>query len=113
MQKIGDLLTYNHVPTNENVNVEKEISNNVYDDNVAFKIRDAVDKPRAIGQILAEKLNAPHNVKFYIKLAQQYSVDVLFESVALTNEMWNEGRIRTTKAQYFYGILRKKAKNHE
>ena len=94
--------------TINNVNVVNNICNNVYDDNVAFKIRDALDKPKAIGEILAEKLNAHSNTKFYIKLAYQIPQETLFECLALTNEADRENRIRTSKAQYFYGIVRRK-----
>ena len=94
-----------------NVNVDNDLSNNVYNDNVAKKIQEALDKPKAIGQILADKLDAPQNLKFYIKLAYQYSTEVLFECLALTEEAFREGRIKTTKAQYFYGIVRRKKIN--
>lgn len=91
-----------------NVNVDKSLSNNVYDDNVARKIQDALDKPKAIGQIVAEKLEAPSNIKLYIKLAYQYPINTIFESLSLTEEAHKAGRIRTTKAQYFYGIIKRK-----
>ena len=97
--------------TRSNVNVDKDLINNVYDDNVRQKIQEAIDKPKAIGTILAEKLNAPSNLKLYIKLAYQCSTETLFECLALTEEAYREERIRTTKAQYFYGIIRKKKKN--
>lgn len=91
-----------------NVNVDSNIVNNVYDDNVAFRISETVDKPRAIGEILSEKLNAPQNIKLYIKLANQYPIETLFECLVLTEEAYGEGRIKTTKSQYFYGIVRRK-----
>ena len=91
-----------------NVNVDSNIYNNVYDDNVASRVRDAVDKPKAIGQELADALNAPDNLRFYIKLAYQYPQEILFECLALAKEAQKEGRIKTTSAQYFWGILRKK-----
>lgn len=90
-----------------NVNADKDISN-VYDENVASKIENTVDRPRAIAEDIAEKLNAPDNLRFYIKLARQYPTGVLYESLALTKEAYNAGLIRTTKAQYFYGIVRQK-----
>lgn len=93
---------------NVNVNVDKDLYNNVYDENVASRIQDAVDKPKAIGEIIAEKLEAPRNLKLYIKLAYQHSQETLFECLALTNEAFREGRITTTKAQYFYGIVKRK-----
>lgn len=93
-----------------NVNVVNNISNNVYDDDVADKIRDAIDKPKAIAEILVEKLNAPHNLKLYIKLAYQYPTDTLFECIALTEEARRDGKIKTTPAQYFYGIVIRKKK---
>ena len=93
---------------NYNVNVDKDITNNVYDENVANRIQDAVDKPRAIGEILAEKLGAPSNVKFYIKLAYQYSLETLFECLSLTEEASRNNLIKTDKARYFYGIVRRK-----
>ena len=97
----------------KNVIVDKDIINNVYNDVVASKIRDAIDKPKAIGEILVEKLNAPDNLKFYIKLAYMYSLETLFECIALTDEASREDRIKTTRPQYFYGILKRKRKNNE
>lgn len=94
-----------------NVNVDKNIYNNVYDDNVSSKIRDAIDKPKAIGEILAEELNAPQNLKFYIKLAYLYPQETLFECLALTNEAAKENRITTDRPRYFYGIVRRKKRN--
>lgn len=93
-----------------NVNDDKNIYNNVYDENVASKIENAVDKPRAIGEDLAEKLGAPNNLRLYIKLARQYPISTLYECLALTNEAYEARLIRTTKAQYFYGIVIRKNK---
>lgn len=95
-----------------NVNVDKNIIKDVYDDNVASRIREAIDKPRAIGEILSEKLNAPGNIKLYIKLAHQHPIDFLFECLALTEEAGREGRIKKTKPQYFYGIVKMKMKKN-
>lgn len=94
----------------KNVNVDKYINNNVYDVLVAKKIQDAIDKPKAIGEILVEKLGAPQNLRLYIKLSYEYSVEVLFRCLALTEEAFIEGRVRTDKARYFYGIVRKQKK---
>ena len=91
-----------------NVNVDNNIYNNVYNDNVAQLIKDSVDKPKAIGKIIAEKLNAEQNLKYYIKLAYLYPQETLFECIALTEEARKEGIIRTTPAQYFYGIVKRK-----
>lgn len=98
----------NIVSKRNNVNVVKELSNNVYDDNIASKIQEALDKPKAIGEILAEKLDAPDNLKLYIKLAYQFPQTILFECLSLTDEASREGRIRTTRAQYFYGIVKRR-----
>lgn len=100
---INDILSQQHY----NVNVVKDSTNYVYDENVAKKIRDAIDKPKAIGEIIADKLDAPSNVKFYIKLAYKYPIAILFECLALTSEAFKEGRIKTTRSQYFYGIVKK------
>mgnify|MGYP001612683420 CR=1 FL=1 len=101
---IGDILEQKHY----NVNVVKDSSNYVYDEDVAKKIRDAIDKPKATGEIIAERLDAPKNVKFYIKLVYQYPITTLFECLHLTHEAHKEGYIKTTKAQYFWGIVRRK-----
>lgn len=93
-----------------NVNVDKYNTNNVYDVQVAKKIRDAIDKPKAIAEILAEKLNKPQNTRLYIKLAYEYSTETLFRCLALTEESFVEGRIKTDKARYFYGIVKKQKK---
>lgn len=101
---VNDILSQRH----HNVNVVNNNANYVYDVNVANKIREAVDKPKAIGEIIAERLSAPKNVKLYIKLAYQYPIATLFECLHLTDEAYREGLIKTTKAQYFWGIVRRK-----
>lgn len=106
MEDLSSILKRKTLGTN--VNDDKNIYNNVYDENVASKIENAVDKPRAIGEDLAEKLGAPNNLRLYIKLARQYSIATLYECLALTEEAYREGLIRTTKAQYFYGIVIRK-----
>lgn len=93
-----------------NVNVDNYIKDNVYDENVAKRIQEAIDKPRAIAEIIAEELNAPNNTKLYIKLVYEYSEEVLFKCLALTKEAHKDGLIRTTRAQYFYGIVRRQRK---
>lgn len=109
MKRIGDLLKNNEtVLQRDDVNVDNNISINVYDDNVARRIREAIDKPKAIVELLAQELGAPSNRKFYIKLAYQYSIESLFECLSLTKEAHREGRIKTTRAQYFWGIVKKK-----
>lgn len=104
MDKIGSLLKGRTF----NVNVDKDISKYVYDENVAIKIREALDKPKAIAEDIAEKLGATHNVKLYISLVYKYPIHHLYECLALTKEAHREGRIRTSMAQYFYGIVKKK-----
>lgn len=108
MNSTKDILGDNFSFLRRNVNVEDniEIVNNVYDDIVAAKIRDAVDKPRAIGEILSEALHKPENLKFYIKLAYLYSEITLFEALAITKDAYKQGKITTTQAQYFYGVLK-------
>lgn len=93
-----------------NVNVDNNINNNVYDEDIANRIQRAIDKPKAIGEIIAEKLNAPNNTKLYIKLTREYSAEILFRCLALTEEASKDHLIRTTKAQYFYGIVRRQRK---
>ena len=91
----------------ENVNVNNNIDNVNVEELVRI-VNEAIDKPRAIAETLADKLNAPGNIKFYIKLASQHSHGLLFECLALTKEADREGRVKTDLARYFYGILRNK-----
>lgn len=107
METINNILKRKHV---ENVNVDKDIYNNVNVEELVRKIKEATDKPKAIGSILAEELGAPENLRFYIKLTYIYSQETLFECVALTKEAHREGRIYSTLGQYFYGIVRRKKK---
>jgi hypothetical protein len=74
------------------------------------EINDAIDKPKAIGQEIATALNSPGNLKFYIKLAYQYPQETYLNAIALTKEAMQEGRIKTTPSQYFWGILKRKSK---
>ncbi len=104
MDTPGDILSQKRY----NVNVVKDSTNYVYDENVANKIRESVDKPKALGEIIAERLGAVKNIKFYIKLVYQYPITTLFECLHLTDEAYREGHIKTTKAQYFWGIVRRK-----
>lgn len=90
-----------------NVSVDKEIINNVNVEELLRQIEDAVDKPKAIGELLANELGAPGNVKFYIKLSYQYPLHTLFEALALTKEAAREGKITKDRPRYFYGIVRR------
>lgn len=94
----------------KNVSVDRNLINNVYNDVVASKIEEALDKPKAIGEEIANALNAPQNIKFYIKIAYLYPLETIFECLALTKEALREGRIEKSAAQYFWGILRRKNK---
>ena len=98
-------------PNYVNVVKDNNLINNVYDDNVASRIKDALDKPKAIGEELSKSLNASGNLKFYIKLAYQYHQETLFECLALTKEAQREGKIKTTPAQYFGALLKKRERN--
>lgn len=105
MEQINSILKKKNV---DNVNVEESIYNNVNVEALIRRIQEAIDKPKAVGEILAVELNAPQNKKFYIKLAYQYPPEILFECLALAREAEREHRIRTDIARYFYGILKKK-----
>lgn len=90
-----------------NVNVDKEIVNNVNVEELVQQVKDAVDKPKAIGEQFARELQAPQNVKLYISLFYKHPLPTLYECLALTKEAHREGKIKTTQAQYFYGIVRR------
>ena len=119
MEKIGITLKNNAArifqPVNSNnVNVDSNsILNNVYDEDVARRIKEAIDKPRAIGEILSEKLNAPQNKKFYIKLAHQFPFTFLMECLAITDAADRERQIKTSKKQYFFGVVKRKQINEK
>lgn len=89
-----------------NVNVNKDITNNVYVDvGDIEKINEASDKHKAIGELLAEKLGKPNNLNLYIKLSYLNPATSLFEWIAIALEAYRNGRTKDPGG-YFYGIVR-------
>ena len=95
-----------------NVNVDNNINNNVNVEELVRELQGEVDKPNALAEILVKQLEAPQNKRFYLKLAREYPIETLFKCLALTKEASRDGLIRTSKAQYFYGIV-KRQKNEK
>lgn len=95
-------------------NVNKDISNNVNNvedelDKLLGKIIEiSGDKPESIGQTIAEKLNDVGNVNFHIKTARLNQPQILFEALALTLDAYKQGLIRTSRAKYYVGVLKRK-----
>jgi hypothetical protein len=89
-----------------NVNVDKYINNNVYVDvSDIEKINESNDKHKATGELVAEKLRRPDNIKLYIKLSYLNSPSLLLEWVAIALEAFRDGKT-TNLGGYFYGIVR-------
>lgn len=89
-----------------NVYVDKDINNNVYfnvDD--IEKINIAIDKHKAVGELLAEKLSKPQNVKFYIKLSYLNQSPFLLEWAAIALDAHKNGKA-SDLGKYFYGIVK-------
>jgi len=58
--------------------------------------------------LLAELLNDKDSIKYYEILIRENSFQELIELARYVKEMDGEGKIRTSRAIYFIGILRKK-----
>lgn len=101
MDNVGQI-----VAKRNNVYVGNNTNNNVYDEEMARRIQEAVDKPKAIAKELSEKLNAPQNKRLYIKLAYEYPAETLFRCLAITLDTARSKPIRS-KAAYFYGVVRR------
>ncbi len=102
MDSIKDLLGSRR----NNVYVDRNIKDNVYVDVADIeKINEAADKHKAIGELLAEKLGKPQNVKLYIKLSYLNPPALLFEWAALALSGFNERKTENL-GSYFYGIVR-------
>ena len=102
-----------NINNSNNVNVK---DNNIYNVNVEElikKVQERVDRPNAIGESFARALGAPQNLRLYVKLARDYPQDLLFECLALTKDAALRGVIKTSPAQYFWGIFRNKQKGGE
>lgn len=102
MDSIKDLINSKR----NNVYVDKNIKNNVYVDVADIeRINEAADKHKAMGELLADKLGKPQNIKLYIKLSYLNEPSLLFEWAALALEAFKEGRTQNPGG-YFYGIVR-------
>lgn len=114
MDQIGKEITNKREELNKRSNVNKDISNNVnnvedeFDKLLGKIIEISGDKPDSIGQTIAEKLNDVRNVNFHIKTAKLNQPQILFEALALTLDAYKQGLIRTSRAKYYVGILKRK-----
>lgn len=90
----------------QNVNVDKKSINNVYVDVEDIeKINESNDKHKALGELIAEKLSKPQNIKLYIKLSYLNSAPILLEWVAIAIDAFKSGKTNNPGG-YFYGIVR-------
>ncbi len=102
MDSIKDLINSRR----NNVYVDKDIKNNVYVDVADIeKINEAIDKHKAVGELLAQKLGTPKNINLYIKLSYLNQSSLLFEWAAIALDASKEGRT-SNPGGYFYGIVR-------
>lgn len=114
MDQIGKEIANKKKELNKRSNVNKDISNNVNNvedelDKLLEKIIEiSGDKPESIGQTIAEKLNDVGNLNFHIKTAKLNQPQILFEALALTMDAYKQGFIRTSRAKYYVGVLKRK-----
>lgn len=94
--------TNNHVSNVENSTIE-EILN-------LFSKRFADNKAKNdwVAQTLADKLNDKKSINYYKYVAKNYPISLLFECLSIAIDTQRSGRIKTTVARYFTGILKKK-----
>lgn len=88
-----------------NVHVDNNTTNNVYVDVDIKKLNESIDKHKAIGELVAEKLGRPNNVELYIRLSYLNRFDQLLEWCALALDAFHQNRTKDVGG-YFYGIVR-------
>ena len=109
--KIGDVksTTLNNVNVG---NVDKDINTNVNNvtSNEEKQISDLIyeykDKPEAIAKYIAEKLSDTQNLNFHLKTVRLNNPQILLEALAIVLTAQREGKVRSTPAKYYVGILR-------
>jgi hypothetical protein len=119
MQKIKDILQKERKHNVNNViNVNKDINNNVINvdsdkekllDKLLALYGDEIDKPKAIAQIISDKLgDDPRNLNFHIKMAKNNKPEFLFESLSIAIDASKHHPIRNLPG-YYVGILKRKS----
>ncbi len=65
-------------------------------------------KPEGVAQLLAELLKDLDSIKYYAILVKEYSAGELLAIAHYVKDMDREGKIKTKRAIYFLGILKRK-----
>lgn len=94
-----------NTPSNVN-NVNKNISNNVRELNVNVSDDDKNEKINYNAHELAICLNDFKSLNYYKKLFREHNEASVYECLSITKDARNRGKIRTTPAQYFVGVVR-------
>lgn len=98
---------------NKRYNVKEEVLNNVNNvDPSKNKLLNELlqtyeDKPKGVAEIIAGELDDLRNINFYIKVAKNNNLQLLFEALSITKEALKEGKIRTSGAKYYVGVLKR------
>lgn len=125
MQQIKDILSgkiedntinVNNVNNNSNNNVNNVDSNKKeLLDKLLALLGDEIDRPKAIAQIILEKLgDNPRNLNFHIKMVKKHKQEFLFEclSIALdaSRNASRQDPIRNLP-KYYVGVLKRRSKS--
>ena len=93
------------------VNSYKNNISTVNSKTLAEKIDDLLEEekttPEGIAKVLSEQLDDIKSESYYIILANENRQGRLFEALSITKDAYNRGIIKTNKAVYFQGILKR------
>lgn len=87
-----------NLPTVNSITVKDKISSFLEENEI---------QPEGVAVTLAEKLDDMKSKDYYILLAKENPPDVLLRALSFTLDADRRGKIRTKKAIYFIGILKR------
>lgn len=109
MKHVREIINNKSFKKHINVNnVNKNIFNNVKELNVNVSEDDKNEKINYCANIFATYLNDFKSLNYYRKLFREYSEGALYECLSIVKETESQGKIRTTPAQYFVGVVKRK-----
>lgn len=106
---LGNSLDSINVNSNDKYINTVNNSDNVNDELDKF-LEEKNIKPEGIAIKLSEDLSDLKSISYYNILVKENrnKLDIILDSLSLTKEADSQGKIRTNKAAYFLGILRRK-----
>lgn len=110
MEKLDGILEKTHQPLQRNVDIISNVFEKHVDTlNVNVSSKNEIEKIKAMGEDLANQLSDTKNLYYYLKCAREHQGNFLYECLAIVKEAQREGRITSTPAKYFVGVVKRKS----